>query len=367
MAEGITRQLSLKAAVRKRPAMYFGNGAPTVIPAIATGVLDGLLELASADYKGPVKIELRRTSAGQQITFFCAGLVNRELTGRNAVKWLLSLAEHRPWEFGWAAAASSTFGLTASDRRRTVRLRIVDGDRSSVSSRSAGTSPFLKISFQPHTKTFGHITQDEIFKIAGCIRDQAALHPGLFISLRDNASPGELGYYYPEGLRSLLFEADYQRHSFHLGTLSFRRRTKKMNVEGHLRLVHAGVPFVRSYVNFKPTQGGAHVEGLGDALRDLFPDSTRGCRELEFVTNPDTGARVKVPHSFIGALHLRSPKPQYGGPTRDILIGDDVREFVHKAASEALRRQWDALEKAKRKAVEQCYRKMKASGQMGGQ
>ena len=111
-------------------------------------------------------------------------------------------------------------------------------------------------------------------------------------------------------------------------TLSFRRETKKMSVEGYLRIVHAGVPFAWNYVNFKPTQGGAHLEGFGAALRDVVPHSTHGCRELNFVTNPDTGAHIKVPHSFIGALHLRTSQPRFAGPTKDILMGDDVREFV---------------------------------------
>ena len=360
---GVT-DMRFKDAVRKRPGMYWGNGAPTVIPAIAMGVLDGILELAPNSYKGPISITFQRTSQGERITFFCTDLVNRELTGKNASTWLLSLQQHRPWQIGWAAAASATFELISSDGSRLVHLRVLDGDRSSISTQNRKTAPSLKVSFIPHTKTFGLITPDEVLKIVGCIRDQAALHPGLFISFRHNTFPGHVGHYYPKGLRSLLFEADYQRHSLHLGCLSFRRQTKKMSVEGHLRIVHAGVPFVWNYVNFKPTQGGAHVEGLADALRDLFPDSTRGCRELDFVTNPDTGTRIKVPHSFIGALHLQTSRPCYGGPTKDILIGDDVREFVRKAASAALRRQWNTLEKARERQIKAFHKKLKAAGQM---
>lgn len=366
MADARARLAGLTAAVRGRPAMYFGNGAPTLIPAITIGVLDGVLNLAHDDYKGPIKIDLRPTAGGQVITFLFSGAVSRELSPKHCATWVQLLAHQREgrtaWQIGCAACASHTFELGASDGKRMARLHIVEGARVSSTSKRSRGAPFLRIRFRPDAKIFGHITAHEVLKIAGAIRDHAALHPGLFISFKHNAFPGERGYYYPEGLKSLLFEADYQRHSLHLGCLSFQRRTKQMSVEGHLRMVHAGVPFVWNYVNFKPTQGGAHLEGLGDALRDLFPDSTRGCRELDFVTNSDTGTRIKVPHSFIGALHFQGPA-RYRGPTKDVLIGDDVREFVHKAASAALRRQWNDLEKRRWSEIKRFHKKSKASGQ----
>ena len=87
----------------------------------------------------------------------------------------------------------------------------------------------------------------------------------------------------------------------------------------------------------------AHLEGLGDALKRLFPDAKRGCREAPLITNPDTGAKVNVPHNFIGALHLRIANPKYRGPTKNVLIGEDVRKFVREAATKPLKRQWEQL------------------------
>ncbi len=118
-----------------------------------------------------------------------------------------------------------------------------------------------------------------------------------------------------------------------------------MSVEGHLRFLHAGVPWVKTFVNYHPTQGGTDLEGLGQALRDLFPDCGKGCRVLTLVTNPDTGAKIRVPHSFIGVMHLQTTRPSYAGPTRDVLCDPEARAFVHQAASVPLREQWAALQK----------------------
>jgi hypothetical protein len=83
------------------------------------------------------------------------------------------------------------------------------------------------------------------------------------------------------------------------------------------------------------------------ALKELFPDPSRGCRKTTFVTNPDTGGGVILPHPFIGAMHLRALNPTYYGPTRDVLFGDHFKEFVRVAATESLKRQWRKLEESK--------------------
>ena len=114
-----------------------------------------------------------------------------------------------------------------------------------------------------------------------------------------------------------------------------------MKLDGCMRFLHAGTPRIRSYVNFSPVQGGAHLEGVGKALRATFAHATRGCRPLMFITNSNTGARVRVPHSFIGVLHLQTEDARFEGPTKDILLGDDVREFTYSVVLPKLK-EWQA-------------------------
>jgi hypothetical protein len=77
-----------------------------------------------------------------------------------------------------------------------------------------------------------------------------------------------------------------------------------------------GNPRVKSFANYYPSQGGTHHEGLGAALQKIL-GKTPGCRTNLFITNPDTGAAVKLPFPFLGAIHVQLTTPRYYGPTRE--------------------------------------------------
>jgi hypothetical protein len=44
---------------------------------------------------------------------------------------------------------------------------------------------------------------------------------------------------------------------------------------------------------------------------------------------------------------MRTEAPKFAGPTRDILVGDDIREFVHRIAAPQLLAQWRNHQEAK--------------------
>jgi len=62
-----------------------------------------------------------------------------------------------------------------------------------------------------------------------------------------------------------------------------------------------------------------------------------------FMTNSDRRKFVRLPHAFVAALHVQMANPRFESPTRDILIADDVREFVRDTALSTLPAQWAAL------------------------
>ena len=190
---------------------------------------------------------------------------------------------------------------------------------------------FLRLALEPFKPACDGLQPAHLYTMAGMLKDMSLLRPGLATKLAGDLLPAQIRYFYQNGLRSFLFEQDHSRFSLGTGCVDFADERGGMKVEGCLRFLHAGTPNVWSYVNFSPTQGGAHVEGVGKALQEIFPDAGSGCRPLTFVTNSNTGARVHVPHSFIGALHLQMKDPRFDGPTKDILLDDDVREFVYGA------------------------------------
>ena len=329
-------------AVRTKPAMYFGVGGTDAIPHAVHYIVERVISLAPVRYRGPVSVFVAENG---HVTAHFAGLRLSTLKPANVGHWTNDFHQARLWMIGAAVGFSEEFKIESSDGRRKATWRFTEktGVRTNVSITQG--EPAIRICFRPLATAAQGLTHEHFYSIAAMLKDLSLLRPGLAISLRADRLAGEISYFYQQGLRSLLSEEDYARWSLHRECISFTGEGDKMSVEGHLRFLHAGNPHVRSYVNFHPTQGGAHLEGLGMALQELFPDSARGCRVVSFVTNSNTGAQVKLPHSFIGALQLRFNDPRYDGPTKDILIGDDVREFVYRTAIAQLKQQWERLRK----------------------
>lgn len=332
--------LELCAAVRKRPAMYFGNEP---VPRIFHDLLDAILGHAPRHYPGPISVRVTKQGV---ITIHFAGLVSPFFKPAQLDSWLNRLCpgKYFTWPILPVAALSEIFRVESSTARQKAILTMRHGQRVNTDTRSASGASFLKVTYKADATIVGRLSQEELYNFSGRLRDLSLLRAGLATQFHADVLPGEIRYCYKSGLESYLFEEDYFRFSQHPGVISFKRRGNGMAVECALRFLHAGVPHVRSYVNYQPTQGGAHLEGLGLALNDLFPDSKWGCREVTFVTNPDTGAKVVLPRCFIGIIHVQAPA-RFSGPTKDILIGDEIRAFVHESANDPLREQWERLEK----------------------
>jgi DNA gyrase/topoisomerase IV subunit B len=308
-------------------------------------LLEAVVDMAKVDYQGPIHVAVEDKGEGHAILLHFSDLAisalsTGKLTKGGAMPWPNEMAP-----FAFAVSASDRFAVASCDGTQTVTLKVANGVRVSTTRRAGRGRPFLKIRFVPAAASFPPLSPQQLYSIAGLLRDHSLLRPGLATRLTADVLAHGLSYYYRDGLKNFLLEEDHCRWPLHEGCLSFASSTKEMSVEGHLRFLHAGVPIMHSYVNGHRTMGGAHLEGLGMALSKMFPDSRRGCRCLEFVTNPDTGAKVKVPHSFLGAMQIRIRAPHYYGPTKDVLMGDDVREFVASAATKTLCEQWRALGK----------------------
>jgi DNA gyrase/topoisomerase IV subunit B len=303
----------------------------------------------ASDYKGPIQISVIESGREQVISINCVGLSSELFNPVRAAAWTEAWPKRENWQFGSVAVASKDFSLESSHGRKTVSFRLVGGLNESRNVIKRRGAPFLCVAFRPDPRIFGKASHDELYKIAGIARDFSLLCPGLTTSFEASLVNATITYHYEQGLRSLLFEEDYARWPLHSGCLSFAAAHKKFSVEAHLRFLHAGPAHVWSYVNCHPSQGGAHLEGLGAALSELFRDAAGGCREIPFVTNPDSNATVTLPHALIGAIKIEMIDPRYAGPTKDILIGREIREFVHHTAKTQLRNQWDRFTKKRKR------------------
>jgi DNA gyrase/topoisomerase IV subunit B len=246
----------------------------------------------------------------------------------------------RHWEANAVTAACGKVAVEISTSKASYRALIQEGRRVRLSKRIPTGRRGVRFVCHP-AEVFGNFTIEHFNTLSGFLRDQAALHQGMQAELEcDGRNHG--AWWFPKGLVSFVTQDDYGRFSLHPTPIQASATEGSLRVDVALRFVHSGPSRFWTWVNCEPVQGGAHLEGMGDALREVFPDETAGCRTIPLSTNTDTSAVVNLPHSLIGAMHVQTPDPKWAGPTRDILMGDDIREFVHKALVQSIAQQWKA-------------------------
>jgi DNA gyrase/topoisomerase IV subunit B len=335
---------SVQEHIRKRPGMYFGAAGPDGFPTFFLGLIEGILRQAPEDYRGPIEVEVSQTDDGQTLHAWFRDLKLSAFPAAAPDEWLEGMRKSQCYGLDFVPAACSRCSLIISDGRRKGTLRWRNGYPGKSKVSVASDLPGLTFKLEPDPSIFGMPGPEHHYKMAGMLRDFCILRPGLAVTLRSGLLGNEIRYFYKAGMESFLMEEDYQRWPLHKGCLAFNASEGDMRVACRLRFVHAGSAQVRSYANYHPTQGGSHLEGLGDALVELFGREARGCREVLFVTNPDKGKKVFLPHSCMGVLQVRLERPQYAGPTKDILCNTEVYDFVFRAAKSGLKEQWDNFE-----------------------
>jgi len=352
--------------------MYFGGGGREAIPRMVEYAVTSVLEHGADAWRGKLEVSVEN-GVTQRITIHFDGLLYPGFQPDEQADWfgMITSRAFGNWWLEIIAGASVEFAIESSDGVKCRRMKIREGAQIGDTMGDGNGKVYLRITFSPASDPFKTAGVDEYYKIIGWLRDLSMLRSGMKTRFTSDDMEGEMSGYYREGMKSWLMEADYARYSQHPGCLHFAATEKDMKVEGYLRFVHAGVPFVKNFVNHHPSQGGSHLEGLGRALKELFPDDTRGCRQSRFITNADTNEGVMIPRPFIGVMHVQVGEPRYYAPTHDILMMNEVAEFVYQAAAETLKKQWEAFNPPiDRQKIYEMMMKMKAleaeQGEEGG-
>jgi DNA gyrase/topoisomerase IV subunit B len=344
--------------VRERPGMYFGYRGSKAIPLMIMQVIHAVLNRAQRNYHGLIEVSM--TPEEQAITF--QGLGTRVLDVRKFARWIEKVATRKlivraqgglPEEQSRqervypdvmiTALGSKIFTIRKASRTNLSRFTSRPGNLtvSSKATRSA-REPFLRIEFQQDKAVFAEPRSEEIWRVAGALRDVSVLRPALTTRLR-LASGHCLQFYYERGIESALMEEDHQRWPIYDGILKAAGARGGLRFECCIRFVHAGVPRVKSWVNRLPTQGGSHVKGIGRALSELFPEYDKGCRTLPLMVDTDSKETIMLPRALVGMLHVETELARYKGPTKDVLDDGEVEAFIYKAAREQFQAQWVRL------------------------
>jgi len=331
---------NLRSGVRTKTGMYFGWSGSAAVPRMLNELIIEILQEAGQGKRMALKIEISE-SGPTQIKLHLSGAVCRSLPVAEPGCWI----EHRERltnNLALMMAAMEAATVVVADSGAIGELHVTDQEIRSAK-RYAKVANGITISGRVYEPSFGEVGHADFYRLGGMLQDLSILRPGLATSLKMGKSTIQLAWRYPEGLKTYLAEMDHSRWSLHPDCLHFSGERADMKVEGCLRFVHAGVPEICSWVNYRPVHGGAHYEGFGDALKGLFPDAKRGCRRVTFVTNPDMKRRVLLPHPFVAAIHLQMADPKFYGPTRDILLNEEARVFVREVAGAVLSKQWEEL------------------------
>ena len=338
----IDREELLKARgfVRAKPGLYIGPGNTSGIPRFVVGFIKDVLESAGVNRQTKVEIDIRGAKL-QEIVIRWHNL-NRF---PNLVIPPKTGSTLRSFEQSFTIFACACETITVQIASGTILNEFSFGDERAPRSvtKSVDHAPDLVVRCILYRKHLGTLSPVDIYRLGSLLRDQAYLRPGLSIEVNSFRPHIRLAFCYPDGLIAALQEVDHSRWPLHQKELRVLAERPGMKLELCLRFVHAGVPGVKSWVNFDAVQSGSQVEGLGGALLKLFPDPDSGCRRVVFVTNSDTGAQILLPHPFVAVMHLHLDEVRYAGPTRDVVDGDDVREFVSSACEEVFPVQWEGL------------------------
>lgn len=324
---------------RKKPGLYFGRQGAAAIVEMISLVNRWLVTICPRGGARTIVAELGHVGSGDQVSILLETSYPASVDPGAPEEWFSE--KLRESAVLLVAAASHEMSVDVSQGDHRMVVVVSEGAKVEI-----GTPPPLPlhrvlVTFRPDGSTFGSLTETEVYQLSGLLEDAAILNPGLHVRFAAIERGIQFSWTYVNGLASWLLKRDHSRWPLHSGTLSFAGSAEEIEVEGHLRFLHAGASELRSWVNLHPCHGGAHFEGLGDALLSMFPDPDAGCRRVAFVTNPDKESIVWLPHCFVGAIKVTLPDPKYAGPTRDILLGAEVRECVRSMASRTLPKLWE--------------------------
>lgn len=250
------------------------------------------------------------------------------------------IREARREEFLYSVMAADWLEIIETNSNSVSKVTVENGELRLETKRQRNEQRSTEIKFVLPDKPFGRAGHNEVYAVSGDLRDLSLLRAGLTTRLKA-AGRNEIEHCYERGIESLIFEEAHHRWLIYDGILHAAADDGQMKFECSISFVHAGAPRIHNWVNYYPTQGGAHLEAIGRALYELL--GAGGCRCLPLVTNPDDEKIVHLWHSLVGGLHLETDRARFQGPTKDVLIGDDVFDFVYENAKRQFTEQWASL------------------------
>ncbi|XOV80694.1 MAG: DNA topoisomerase IV subunit B [Aestuariibacter sp.] len=221
---------------------------------------------------------------------------------------------------------SKVFHIAFENGNKVSELQVID----SCGKRNTGTT----LRFWPDASYFDS-AKFSVSKLMHILRAKAVLCPGLRIKFDDKVSKEVTEWYYEDGLRDYLVQANKDFITLpedepFIGHFSGNNETADWAVSW---LPEGGDVVSESYVNLIPTaQGGTHVNGLRQGLLEAM-------REFcEFRNLLPRGVKLSPEDIWDKCSYILSTKmqdPQFAGQTKERLSSRQAAAFVSGVVKDA--------------------------------
>ncbi len=350
--QGAIQVLEGLEPVRKRPGMYIGTTDLKGLHHLISEVVDNSIDEALAGYCTEVVVQIEKDGSctvidnGRGIP---TGIIPKE--GKSAVEVVLTKL-HAGGKFGGGGYKISgglhgvgVSAVNALSERFSVEVQQNGNIYAMTFHRGKPDAPLTivgktdktgtKVNFFPDIEIFDSI-EFNFDTMKGRLRELAYLNKGLIITARDlrEGMEREERFHYEGGIKQFVEQINKEKECLNPDVIYIEAKEAGSEVELAIQYNDGYSETVYQFANNINTQeGGAHLEGLKNALTKVF--NTSG-QTLKILKEKDKLSGDDVREGLVAVISVKLENPQFEGQTKTKLGNAEMRTLVYKVVTEKL-------------------------------
>jgi DNA gyrase subunit B len=213
------------------------------------------------------------------------------------------------------------------------------------------------ITFLPDEEIFPTIEYD-FDVLCERMRELAYLNKGLFLSIIDEASDRESGFYFEGGISSFIQRLNRNHNALHSPIYIYRQDDSTIT-EIAIQYNDGYSENILSFVNcINTSDGGTHVTGFRSALTRAINDYARKSKLLKEEDTNLTGEDTR--QGLVAIINIKMPEPQFEGQTKAKLGNIEVKGLVENVTAAGISLYLEEHPDEARTIVDKCLIAAKA-------
>lgn len=361
-------------AVRRRPGMYIGSTDQRGLHHLIYEIVYNSVDEAMAGYCDHVSLTLH---ADKSVTVEDNGrgipVEKHPVTNISALETVLTIL-HAGAKFGGKTyqVSGGLHGVGASVVNALSRHFKVITRRDGLAyyqeyKRGIPVGPVTEIgpmdergtviTFLPDEEIFPTIEYD-FDVLCERMRELAYLNKGLFLSIIDEASDRESGFYFEGGISSFIQRLNRNHNALHSPIYIYRQDDSTIT-EIAIQYNDGYSENILSFVNcINTSDGGTHVTGFRSALTRAINDYARKSKLLKEEDTNLTGEDTR--QGLVAIINIKMPEPQFEGQTKAKLGNIEVKGLVENVTAAGISLYLEEHPDEARTIVDKCLIAAKA-------